>query len=111
VLPPGQSADQRDIIGGAGQNVVGLAAGVLATFVTQIVMTRTLGPSIFGVVTVATQFAFIASTATRFGMDVANVRLVAILAGRGEHARVRPLVRKSAVIATVVSVALGVVVF
>ena len=52
-------------------------------------MTRTLGASIFGVVTVATQFAFIASTATRFGMDVANVRLVAILMGRGETARVR----------------------
>jgi O-antigen/teichoic acid export membrane protein len=111
VLPRGQFADQRDILGGAGQNVIGLGAGVVATFATQVVMTRSLGASIFGVVTVATQFAFIASTATRFGMDVANVRLVAILVGRGEPGRVRALVRKSAVIATVVSIALGVVVF
>jgi len=111
VLPRGRFGDQRDILGGAGQNVIGLGAGVLATFATQIVMTRSLGASIFGVVTVATQFAFIASTATRFGMDVANVRLVAILVGRGEHGRVRPLVRTSAVIATVVSVVLAVLVF
>jgi len=111
VLPRGQFADQRDILGGAGQNVIGLGAGVVATFATQVVMTRSLGASIFGVVTVATQFAFIASTATRFGMDVANVRLVAILVGRGELGRVRPLVRKSALIATVVSLVLGVAVF
>jgi O-antigen/teichoic acid export membrane protein len=111
ILPRERFADQRDILGGAGQNVVGLAAGVLATFVTQIVMTRTLGASIFGIVTVTTQFAFIASTATRFGMDVANVRLVAILVGRGEPGRVRPLVRKSAVISGVVSVSVGLVIF
>src|SRR5919198_1770376 len=111
VLPREQFADQRDILGGAGQNVIGLAAGVLAVFATQVIMTRTLGAAIFGVVTVTTQFAFIASTATRFGMDVANVRLVAILVGRGEHGRVRPLVRKSAVISTVVSLAVGFVVF
>jgi O-antigen/teichoic acid export membrane protein len=76
---------------------------VLATFVTQVVMTRTLGAPIFGVVTVATQFAFIASAATRFGMDVANVRLVAILEGQGQRGRMRGLVRKSAAIAAVVS--------
>jgi O-antigen/teichoic acid export membrane protein len=111
LLPRSRFADQRDIIGGAGQNVVGLAAGVLATFITQIVMTRTLGPSIFGVVTLTTQFAFIASTATRFGMDVANVRLVAILAGRGEQGRIRPLVRKSVYISGAVSIAVALVVF
>ncbi|HEX9376166.1 MAG TPA: MATE family efflux transporter [Actinomycetota bacterium] len=111
VLPRSEFADQRDILGGAGQNVIGLVAGVLATFATQIVMTRTLGASLFGVVVVATQFAFIASAATRFGMDVANVRLVAILVGRGEHGRVRALVRKSAVIATVVSAAFALLTF
>jgi O-antigen/teichoic acid export membrane protein len=111
VLPRGRFADQRDIIGGAGQNVIGLAAGVLATFATQVIMTRTLGAALFGVVTVTTQFAFIASTATRFGMDVANVRLVAILMGQGEAGRVRPLVRTSAVIAGVVSLAAAVIVF
>lgn len=111
VLPRGQFADQRDIIGGAGQNVIGLAAGVLATFATQVIMTRNLGAALFGVVTLTTQFAFIASTATRFGMDVANVRLVAILMGRGEAGRVRPLVRTSAIIAGVVSSGVAVVVF
>jgi len=74
-------------------------------------MTRTLGSSLFGVVTLTTQFAFIASTATRFGMDVANVRLVAILMGRQEAGRVRALVRKSVVIATAASVGVGVAVF
>jgi O-antigen/teichoic acid export membrane protein len=111
VLPRGQFADQRDILGGAGQNVVGLAAGVLATFATQVIMTRNLGAALFGVVTLTTQFAFIASTATRFGMDVANVRLVAILMGRGEAGRVRPLVRTSAIIATVASMVVAFVVF
>src|SRR5919201_580599 len=111
VLPRSEFADQRDIMGGAGQNVIGLAAGVLATFVTQIVMTRTLHQALFGVVTVTTQFAFIASTATRFGMDVANVRLVAILQGRRESGRVRALVRKSLVISGVVSLAVGLAVF
>jgi Membrane protein involved in the export of O-antigen and teichoic acid len=105
VLPRGRFGDQRDILGGAGQNVIGLAAGVLTTFATQVIMTRGLGPALFGVVTLTTQFAFIASTATRFGMDVANVRLVAILIGRGESGRTRPLVRTSAIIAAVFSVA------
>src|SRR5205814_6810568 len=50
VLPRTRFADQRDILGGAGQNVIGLAAGVLATFATQIVMTRVLGKDLFGVV-------------------------------------------------------------
>jgi O-antigen/teichoic acid export membrane protein len=111
VLPRREFGDQRDILGGAGQNVIGLVAGVLATFVTQIVMTRTLGASIFGVVTVATQFAFIASAATRFGMDVANVRLVAILQGQGLRDRMRGLVRKSAAIALVVSGVAAVITF
>jgi O-antigen/teichoic acid export membrane protein len=111
VLPRAQFADQRDILGGAGQNVIGLAAGVLATFATQVVMTRVLGNVVFGVVIVTTQFAFIASTATRFGMDVANIRLVAILVDRGEHGRVRALVRKSAFISGAVSLAIGLVVF
>jgi O-antigen/teichoic acid export membrane protein len=107
VLPRGRFGDQRDILGGAGQNVIGLAAGVLTTFATQVIMTRGLGPALFGVVTLTTQFAFIASTATRFGMDVANVRLVAILVGRGESGRTRPLVRTSAIIAGVISVLVG----
>jgi O-antigen/teichoic acid export membrane protein len=96
--------DQRIILGNTGQNVLGLAIGALATFAAQVIMTNRLGDVGFGVVTLTTQFAFIAAAATRFGMDVANVRLVAILVGRGQAARSRGLVRRAALIATGVSV-------
>ena len=100
---PGRS-DQRIIIGQTGQNVLGLAIGALATFAAQVIMTNRMGDRSYGVVTVTTQFAFIAAAATRFGMDVANVRLVAILAGKGWVARASGLVRRSVAIATAVSV-------
>jgi O-antigen/teichoic acid export membrane protein len=103
--------DQRIILGNTGQNVLGLAIGALATFAAQVIMTRRLGDEGFGVVTLATQFAFIAAAATRFGMDVANVRLVAILVGRGQAARARGLVRRSVAIAAGVSFPFGLAVF
>ncbi len=98
------SSDQRLIVGQTGQNVLGLVIGAAATFAAQVIMSRRLGARSFGIVTATTQFAFIAAAATRFGMDVANVRLVAILIGRGEGGRVRSLVRRSVVIAAAVSV-------
>jgi O-antigen/teichoic acid export membrane protein len=97
-------SDQRIIVGQTGQNVLGLVIGALATFAAQVIMTNRLGDRTYGVVTVTTQFAFIAAAATRFGMDVANVRLVAILAGKGSLARSRGLVRRAVLIATAVSV-------
>lgn len=100
--------DQRVILGNTGQNVLGLAIGALATFAAQVVMTNRLGREGFGIVTLATQFAFIAAAATRFGMDVANVRLVAILVGRGNADRSRGLVRRSAGVAAAVSIPFGV---
>ena len=109
--PARSGSDQRTIVGQTGQNVVGLAVGAVATFVAQVIMSNRLGKSIYGVVTLATQFAFIAAAATRFGMDVANVRLVAILAGSGRGARARGLVRRSTAIAGGVSVAFAVVAF
>ena len=103
--PSGDRArDQRIILGNTGQNVLGLAIGAIATFAAQVIMTRTLGDRGFGVVVLTTQFAFIAAAATRFGMDVANVRLVAILVGRGQAARSRGLVRRAVLIATAASV-------
>jgi O-antigen/teichoic acid export membrane protein len=107
VVPPDRFGDQRNILGNTGQNVLGLAVGAVATFVAQVLMTNALGAGRFGVVTLTTQFAFIAAAGTRFGMDVANVRLVAILMGRGESGRVRGLVRRSAAIAAVVSIVAG----
>jgi O-antigen/teichoic acid export membrane protein/GNAT superfamily N-acetyltransferase len=106
-----RARDQRVILGNTGQNVLGLAIGALATFAAQVIMTRRLGDDGFGVVTLTTQFAFIAAAATRFGMDVANVRLVAILVGRNEAARSRGLVRRSVAIALGVSVPLAVLAF
>ena len=106
-----RATDQRIIVGQTGQNVLGLAIGAVATFVAQVLITNELGDEAFGVVTLTTQAAFIAAAATRFGMDVANVRLVAILAGRGEVARARGLVRRSVMIAATVSIPFGIVAF
>ncbi len=96
-------SDQRLIVGQTGQNVLGLAIGAAATFAAQIVMSNRLGEEAYGIVTVTTQFAFVAAAATRFGMDVANVRLVSILLGRGEAGRVGGLVHRSVGIALAVS--------
>jgi O-antigen/teichoic acid export membrane protein len=104
-------ADQRTIVGQTGQNVLGLAIGAVATFAAQVLMSNRLGEEAFGVVTLATQFAFIAAAATRFGMDVANVRLVAILVGKGEAARARGLVGRAVGIALAVSVPFAVVAY
>ena len=101
-------SDQRLIVGQTGQNVLGLAIGAVATFAAQVLITNTLGAQAFGVVTLTTQAAFIAAAATRFGMDVANVRLVAILAGRDEVAGAR-LVRRAVAIGAAVSVPFAVV--
>ena len=87
--PADRRGDQRMILGNTGQNVLGLAIGAIATFAANVLMTHRLGDDGFGIVTLTTQFAFIAAAATRFGMDVANVRLVAILVGRGQAARAR----------------------
>jgi O-antigen/teichoic acid export membrane protein len=105
------SSDHRVIVGQTGQNVLGLAIGAIATFAAQVLITNALGDEAFGVVTLTTQAAFIAAAATRFGMDVANVRLVAILAGGDEAARARGLVRRSVGIAAAVSAPFGVVAF
>jgi len=105
------SSDHRVIVGQTGQNVLGLAVGGVATFAAQVLITNALGDEAFGVVTLTTQAAFIAAAATRFGMDVADVRLVAILAGRGEVVRARGLVRRSVAIAAAVSLPFSVVAF
>jgi len=106
-----EGSDQRVILGNTGQNVLGLAIGAAATFAAQVIMTHRLGDRAFGVVTLTTQFAFIAAAATRFGMDVADVRLVAILVGRGEAARSRALVRRAGLIAAAVSIPFMVVAY
>lgn len=90
---------------------MGLAIFAAATAVATVLQTRTLPDGAFGIVTQATRFTFIAAAATRFGMDVANVRLVAILAGKGQQSRVRGLVRRSSTIAILISVVFAAVAF
>jgi O-antigen/teichoic acid export membrane protein len=111
VLPRERFGDQRDILGGASQNVVGVVVGGILTYAANILIAQRLGEEAFGVVLAATQAAFIAAAATRFGMDVANVRLVAILAGSGRHGRTRALVGRSALIALSVSAIVAVPAF
>jgi O-antigen/teichoic acid export membrane protein len=111
ILPTGRYGDERTLLAGTAQNAVGLVGAMLATFATQVLITRTLGAGAFGVVTVATQLAFVGGAATRFGMDMASVRRVAIDLGRGERARVRGVVNRAAAIAGMVSVAAGVAIF
>ncbi|MEX2458422.1 MAG: oligosaccharide flippase family protein, partial [Actinomycetota bacterium] len=90
-LPP----DQLTILTGAGLNVAGLVVAVIATFASQVLLSRVLGPSGYGVVYLATQVAFVAAAFTRFGMDMAAVRDVAIAQGAGEPGRSRGIVSRA----------------
>jgi O-antigen/teichoic acid export membrane protein len=79
--------------------VIGLGVGVAAALGVQILLGRALLPGGFGLVTVAVQVAFVAAAGSRFGMDMAAVRLVAI--GRGANAveNLRSLVDRCAFVA------------
>jgi O-antigen/teichoic acid export membrane protein len=102
-------SEERTLLSGTAANVVGLGVGVAAAMGTQILLGRTLLPGAFGIVTVAVQVAFVASAGTRFGMDMAAVRLVAI--GRGARAaeHLRNLVDRCALVAFAASVVLAAV--
>jgi O-antigen/teichoic acid export membrane protein len=104
--------DHVTILAGTGQNIVGLAVFVAASFGMNILIARAFGKgsAALGQVTVATQLAFVAGAATRFGMDMAAVRRVAIEVGRGEGGRARAIVRIAVGVALVVSALVGVVV-
>ncbi len=95
--------DYINILSGTSQNVVGIAVAALATFGANILLSRTLGTSAFGIVTVMTQAAFVLSFATRAGMDMAVLRDVAVEVGIDHRERVRTPVARAALIAGVVS--------
>jgi O-antigen/teichoic acid export membrane protein len=99
--------EERTLLAGTAANVVGLAVGVVAAVGVQILLGRTLLPGAFGVVTVAVQVAFVASAGSRFGMDMAAVRLVAIGRGAGRPAHLRSLVDRCALAALAASVVLA----
>ena len=104
-------SEERTLLTGTALNVVGLVAGVLAALGVQILLGHTLPPGGFGLVTVAVQVAFVASAGSRFGMDMAAVRYVAIDVGAGHPGRIRPLVGKAIRIAAAISIAVGIVVY
>jgi O-antigen/teichoic acid export membrane protein len=97
-------SEERTILSGTAVNVVGLVAGVLAAVGVQILLGHALEPGAFGLVTVAVQVAFVASAGSRFGMDMAAVRLVAIGRGASSVDNLRSLVERCALIALAASV-------
>jgi O-antigen/teichoic acid export membrane protein len=111
VLPFERFGDERTILAGTGQSAFGLVVAILATFATQILITRSLGAAAFGIVTLATQGALVLGYFSRFGMDMAAVRRVAIDLGQGQRSRVRAVVTRASVISTASSVVVGVAVF
>jgi O-antigen/teichoic acid export membrane protein len=100
-------SEERTILSGTAANVVGLCVGVAVAFGTQILLGRTLLPGAFGIVTVAVQVAFVASAGSRFGMDMAAVRLVAIGRGAAASDHLRSLVDRCALVAFAASVVLA----
>ncbi len=110
-FPAARFGDERTILAGTGQSAVGLVVAILATFATQVLITRVQGPAAFGIVTMATQGALILGFFSRFGMDMAAVRRVAIDLGQGERARVRGVVARASMIAAAASLIVAVLVF
>lgn len=108
------SDDRLTLLSGTGQNVAGLVVYVLASFAANVLIFRGFGAggaAALGLVTLATQLAFIAGAGTRFGMDMAAVRQVAIESGRGEVGRSRGIVRRAFGIAAAASVAVAAALF
>jgi len=106
--PPSQPGDHRVLAAGTAQNIVGLGVFVLGTFAANILVPHAFGggdagATVLGIVTLGTQFAFIAAAGTRFGMDMAAVRYVAIEIGAGHGGRIGGVVVRAVTIAAVVS--------
>jgi O-antigen/teichoic acid export membrane protein len=100
-------SEERTLLTGTALNVVGLVSGVLAALAVQILLGHALPPGGFGLVTVAVQVAFVASAGSRFGMDMAAVRLVAIGRGAGTVDNLRGLVERCAAVALAASALLA----
>ena len=111
ILPFERFGDERTILAGTGQSVIGLGVAILATFATQVLITRVQGAEIFGVVTLAAEGAVVLAYFSRVGMDMASVRRVAIEMGRGGRARVRGIVSRAVAISTIVGAVVAAVVF
>jgi O-antigen/teichoic acid export membrane protein len=107
-----EGKDFRVLAAGTAQNIIGLGVFVIGTFAANILIARsfgggTAGATALGIVTLGTQFAFIAAAGTRMGMDMASVRYVAIELGAGRPGAVRVVVARAVLIALGVSAAIG----
>jgi O-antigen/teichoic acid export membrane protein len=111
IVPFERFGDERTILAGTGQSAVGLVVAILATFGAQVLITQIQGPVAFGIVTLATQGALVLGYFSRFGMDMAAVRRVAIDVGQGERSRVRAIVSRASTISTVASLVVAALVF
>ena len=96
-------SDYLAILSGTSQNVIGIGVAAGALLVVQVLMTRTLGERGYGIVTLLTQAAFVASFATRSGMDMAVLRDVAVETGMDRRSHIRALVARAVGIAASVS--------
>jgi len=108
------SDDRLTLLSGTGQNVAGLVVYVLASFAANVLIFRSFGAdgaAALGLVTLATQLAFVVGAGTRFGMDMAAVRRVAIEAGAGEAGRSRGIMVRASAIAAVASVVVAAALF
>jgi O-antigen/teichoic acid export membrane protein len=111
-----QGKDFRVLAAGTAQNIVGLAVFVIGTFAANVLIARAFGgggagAAALAIVTIGTQFAFILAAGSRFGMDMAAVRYVAIDIGAGHAGRIRPLVARAIEIAAAISIVVGAVVY
>ncbi|HTG46691.1 MAG TPA: MATE family efflux transporter [Actinomycetota bacterium] len=116
IFAGGEGKDFRVLAAGTAQNITGLVVFVLGTFAANILISRSFGGGAtgavaLGVVTIGTQFAFIAAAGTRFGMDMAAVRYVAIDAGAGHLGRIRGVLSRAIAIAGLISLVAGAFVF
>lgn len=102
-------SDRRVLLSGTLQNVVGIGFAGVALIVIQVLTSRRLGAAGFGVVTVLTQAGFVASFATRAGMDMAVLRDVAIFLGADRTSKVRAAVARAAGLAALVSSAVALI--
>src|SRR5215470_2577839 len=107
-----EGKDFRVLAAGTAQNIVGLGVFVVGSFAANVLIARSFGGGQAGaialaIVTVGTQFAFILAAGSRFGMDMAAVRYVAIDVGAGHPGRIRPLVATAIEIAAAISIAVA----
>jgi O-antigen/teichoic acid export membrane protein len=116
IFAGGEGKDFRVLAAGTAQNIVGLVVFVIGTFAANILISRAFGGGAtgavaLGIVTIGTQFAFIAAAGTRFGMDMAAVRYVAIDVGAGHIGRIRGVLTRAIGIAGLISLVVAALVF